>query len=491
MTRLDTILEGVDLISAAGVDVPVQAVSADSRRVWPGTAFVAIPGLIHDGAGFIPEAIKKGAAVIICNGRSTTRSMAENVRTPVVRVRHPRQALSRMAANFYGHPSKDLTVTGITGTNGKTTTAFLLNSILVTHGLKTGFIGTLGILGPGVEAGSSLTTPDSLELHQTLRLFLDGGITHAVMEVSSHALELNRVDDIQFDVAVFTNLSPEHLDFHLTMENYFRAKARLFSSLESGTTAVLNRSDPRYDALKSLTRARVVSYGGENSPVRFERWGMSRQGIQGTVTVEDRQVDIRSPLLGLHNLENILSSIAAAWVLGIPPESIQHGIEACTAVPGRVERITTPNGATVILDYAHTPDAYHKLFSSLQKLLPPGGRLWVIFGCGGDRDRKKRPLMAEAAEKYAHEIFVTPDNPRTEPLDAINEDIRRGFQKRTHRFFSNRAKAIHQAVAGLEPDDILAIVGKGRENYQLVGTEKVPHSDFDVVNQAIHENRFA
>lgn len=486
--RLRTILEGIDLISLAPVDVPVQAISADSRRIWPGTAFVAIPGLVHDGSGFIPEAIEKGAAVIICNGRSTTQALAKTVRTPVVHVPDPRRALSRMAANFYGHPSRELTVVGITGTNGKTTTAYLLNSILETHGLKTGLVGTLGITAPGVKADSSLTTPDSLQLHQTLRLFLDGGITHVVMEVSSHGLELNRVDDIKFGVAVFTNLTPEHLDFHLTMQDYFRAKARLFSALDAGAKAILNENDERFDEIRRLTPAQVIPFGGKDSPVRFEQWGMSREGIHGTVRVENERFDIHSLLVGVHNLENILSSVAAARALNIPIKSIQLGIEACTTVPGRVERITARNGATVVLDYAHTPDAYHKLFSSLTKLLPRGGRLWVIFGCGGDRDRTKRPLMAAAAEEYAHSIIVTPDNPRTESVDAINRDIKKGFKKTTHRFVSNRAEGIQQAMAQLKPDDILTIVGKGRENYQIIGTEKVPHSDFEVVNQAIHEN---
>ncbi|MFQ6616796.1 MAG: UDP-N-acetylmuramoyl-L-alanyl-D-glutamate--2,6-diaminopimelate ligase, partial [Fidelibacterota bacterium] len=490
MISLETILEGVDLLSPVPADVPVQAISADSRRIQPGTAFVAIPGLIHDGADFIPEAVRQGAAVIVCNGRSTTGSVAETVRTPVVQVRNPRQALSRMAANFYGHPSREMTMIGITGTNGKTTTAFLLNSILDTHGLKTGLMGTLGLRAPGVRADSILTTPDSLQLQQTLRFFLDGGITHVIMEVSSHALELNRVDTVEFDVAVFTNLSPEHLDFHLTMEDYFRAKARLFSSLDSGATAVLNGLDDRFESLRKMTPAKIVPYGSETSPVRFEQWGMSRDGIQGTVRVEKERFDIHSPLLGVHNLENILSSIAVAWSLGISIESIRGGIEACRSVPGRVERLTAPNGATVILDYAHTPDAYHKLLSSLKNLLPRNGRLWVIFGCGGDRDRQKRPLMAQAAEEYAHEILVTPDNPRTEPVDSINEDIKRGFHKNTHRFVSNRAKAIRQAIGQLKPDDILAIVGKGRENYQIVGGEKVRHSDFEVASQAIRSVGF-
>ncbi|MFQ6674297.1 MAG: Mur ligase family protein, partial [Fidelibacterota bacterium] len=310
--------------------------------------------------------------------------------------------------------------------------------------------------------------------------------THVVVEVSSHALELNRVDDVEFDHAVFTNLFQDHLDFHKTMEKYLTAKTKLFSMLPPGGKAILNADDERFGDVKAVTTAAVVSYSMEGrSTVHFKTWGLSHSGITGTLQAGEEEITVNSPLLGLHNLENILSAVAAAWTLEIPKEAIEQGIEACKTVPGRAERLAAGNGATVVIDYAHTPDAYHKLFSSLKHLLPPRGRLWIIFGCGGDRDRGKRPLMAGAAEEYGDVIFVTPDNPRWESVDEINGDIEAGFRKKTHTFYSNRARAIYDAVNQLDPDDILAIVGKGRENYQIVGGERIFHSDLQAVEKAI------
>lgn len=485
MERLTTILKGVDVITSVPFDVPVQSICSDSRHVWPGSIFVAVPGTVQDGTHYIPEAVHRGAAVIISDGHEESHLITQQSRTAVIRVQDPRRALSRMAANFYEHPSRYMTVIGITGTNGKTTTGHLLLSILEACDLKTGLIGTLGITAPGLEANSTLTTPDIIDLHKTLKLFLDGGITHVVMEVSSHALALNRVVDVEFDVAVFTNLSHDHLDFHKTMGDYFKAKARLFSLLPSGGTAILNASDERYEALKALTKAQVVSYsldGGFNSA--FQNWGMTSNGITGTILIGSKTINVHSPLLGFHNLENILSAVTTAWSLGIPDEMIERGIEACEWIPGRMERFTTKNGSTVIIDYAHTPDAYHKLFLSLKSILSKKGRLWVIFGCGGDRDHEKRPLMASMVEQYADKVLVTPDNPRTESLETIYADIEAGFKK-NHTFYTDRSQAIHETIAKLRPGDILAIVGKGRENCQLVGKRRIPYSDYETVKKAI------
>lgn len=489
MQRLISLLEGVTTVSDVALDIPVQSVSADSRHIWPGSAFVAIPGLTEDGSLYIPEAIKRGAAVIISNGRRGDDSDAD-MKTPLIRVTDPRQALSRIAANFYRHPSEELTMIGITGTNGKTTVSYLLNSIFEAYELQTGVMGTLGIHAPGMEAPSTLTTLDSLDLHKTLRLLVDGNVTHVVMEVSSHALELNRVDDVKFDVAVYTNLSQDHLDFHGTMDNYFEAKARLFRMLPSDCKAILNSSDDRFDTLKSLTDAKITSYAvnGE-ADITYTEWGMSHTGITGTVRVGGEEVYVNSPLMGVHNLENILAAAATAWALAIPVDAIERGIGACTLIPGRSERFLLRNGASVVVDYAHTPDAYHKLFSSLRTLLPESGRLFIIFGCGGERDHDKRPLMAEAAEQYAHRTLVTPDNPRTESIDSINRDIAAGFKGDRYTFHDDRADAIRIAVKELQQDDILAVVGKGRENCQIVGRERIPYSDITVVEKIIEEEQ--
>ena len=487
MEKLTSILNGVDLISDIPIDVPIQSICADSRRVWPGSIFVAIHGTQQDGTKFIPEALAKGATAVVSNGDRIDAEVTSN--SPLIRVQDPRQALSQMAANYYDNPSAVMTVIGVTGTNGKTTTCHILYDILETYGLKVGIMGTLGAKSQGMEASTSLTTPDSLELQRLLSLFRDGGVTHVIMEVSSHSLEMQRVSNVLFDYAVFTNLTQDHLDFHVTMENYFQAKSKLFSMVNSEGKTILNSADPWAEELRKFCSSPVVSCAIEgDEDVHFEEWGMSRDGITGTIVLGDRKISVNSALLGVHNLENILSAAATAWSMGIPLEAIEAGITACSSIPGRMEQFTTRNGATVVVDYAHTPDAYEKLFTSLKSLLTDGGKLWVIFGCGGDRDHDKRPLMAEKAEAYANKIFVVPDNPRMESQENINMEIESGFSQKKHEILKSRTSAIVGVITQMDSDDILAVVGKGRANFEIVGTEHIPYSDVDTVLKAIDEN---
>ncbi len=488
MNNLHHILNGVKTVSDTSFNIPVQSICVDSRHVWPGSAFVAIPGTIVDGSNFISDAIHRGAAVVISpdDNRNVERYKPN---TPLVIVKHPRCALSRIAANFYDHPSRQLTVIGITGTNGKTTTSYILYSILKTYGIKAGLIGTLGAMAEGFKADTQLTTPDSIDLHRILHLFVKGGITHVVMEVSSHSMAQNRVDDVEFDFAVFTNLTQDHLDYHKTMDNYFKAKSRLFSMIPATGKAVINADDHYFENLKKITKASPVSFKKDGkADVTYQSWGMSREGITGIIKIHNKTLNIISPLIGIHNIENILSAVSTAWALGIPDKAIEQGILECENVPGRVESFSLKNGATVIIDYAHTPDAYQKLLSSLRMLLNKEGELRVVFGCGGDRDSEKRPLMASVAETYTDYVFVTPDNPRTESIEKINKDIAAGFEKNNHTFYSNRADAIRNAISQMKPNDILAILGKGRENYQIFGTKKIPYSDIEVINRANNEN---
>jgi UDP-N-acetylmuramoyl-L-alanyl-D-glutamate--2,6-diaminopimelate ligase len=289
-------------------------------------------------------------------------------------------------------------------------------------------------------------------------------------------------------MAVFTNFSQDHLDFHKSMDNYFQAKSRLFAMLSSDKCAVLNTDDPKSAELEKVTDARVITYAMEaDADVIFSDWGMSIDGISGTVETGGETIHISSPLMGSYNLHNILAAVATATVLEVPVDAIESGVQSLVTVPGRVERMKSHNGAIVIVDYAHTPDAYNKLFSSLKTLLPRGNRLGVIFGCGGDRDQEKRPLMAAEAEAYADKIYVAPDNPRTESIDTINKDIARGFKKESHSFHTDRGEAIREAVAWLKPEDILVIVGKGREDYQITGAERMHHSDVETVKQIVKE----
>ena len=488
MASIESLLQGVEVVEQSPVAIPVNAVTADSRHVWPGSAFVAVDGTADNGLNYVHDAIDLGAALIISKGGPKADDLLTGINTPTVKVRDVRKALSKIAANLHGRPSENLTVIGITGTNGKTTTGFLLDAILRAEGLGTGLIGTLGVSAPGLEAKTGLTTPDSLELQRTLALFADGGLTHSVVEVSSHALELERVADVDFDLAVFTNFSQDHLDFHKNMDDYFRAKSKLFSSLSADKLAIINADDPRASELLELTSAQTVTYGFDGkADVKFEEWGMSIDGITGTIKCDRETIHISSPLIGSYNLHNILAAVAAAQALAIPADSIAKGISSLHLVPGRVEQMKSHNGATIIVDYAHTPDAYQKLFSSLSVLLPRGRRLGVVFGCGGDKDRDKRPLMAAAAESFADRLFVAPDNPRSEPIDAINKDIAAGFKKESHTFFDDRTAAIREAVAWLEPGDILAVVGKGREDCQIVGTERTEYSEVETVKQIVKE----
>tara|TARA_B100000315_G_scaffold62791_1_gene56999 strand:- start:10774 stop:12237 length:1464 start_codon:yes stop_codon:yes gene_type:complete len=480
MKTLTSLLKGVNVTTRLPLDIPVGSVTSDSRHVWPGAAFVAIPGTKLNGNHYIPDAIQRGAAVIISN--ASDPKFLQNVMTPVVEVDNPRKALSIMAANFYKHPSHDMEVIGVTGTNGKTTTAYLIRSILSADDKKTGIIGTLGISGPGIDSSASLTTPDAMDLQKILKLFHDSGVTHVVMEVSSHALELNRVDDVEFDLAVFTNLSQDHLDFHGSMEEYFKAKTKLFQNLQKGAVAVINSDDEKASELLKISNAKNVCFSKEgSSQVHFENWGMSKNGITGIISTESGKLNISSSLVGTYNLENILAAVTAGSEMGISHEVIEKGITACSQVPGRTELFKMTNGGTVILDYAHTPDAFTKLFATLKMLLNDNGKMWVIFGCGGERDKEKRPLMAKEAERFANHIFITPDNPRTEEIEKINEDISNGFKENKHHFFESRGKAISEAMGKLGPNDILAVLGKGREHYQMIGSEKIPYSDYDTI----------
>tara|TARA_B100000700_G_C15062948_1_gene867188 strand:- start:1659 stop:3137 length:1479 start_codon:yes stop_codon:yes gene_type:complete len=488
MHSIEALLKGIDIVKGSSINIPVNTVTADSRHVMPGSMFVALEGTSDNGLNYVQDAVNQGAAVILSNGGAKADDVLTGLKTPTVRVNNIRNALSGIAANLHGKPSEKLAVIGITGTNGKTTTGYLLDSIMKSANKNSGLIGTLGVLGPGLEAHTELTTPDSLELQRTLALFLDGGLTHAVIEVSSHALELERVAHVDFDLAIFTNFSQDHIDFHGNMDSYFAAKTKLFSNLSSNKYAILNANDPKSAEIKNLTKAKILKYGiNVDADVQFKNWGMSIDGIVGTVDLMGEKLNISSKLIGLYNLQNILAAITAAKAIEIPSKNIQKGINSLNCIPGRVEQINSPNGATIIVDYAHTPDAFIKLFSSLSELLPHGGRLGVVFGCGGNRDKEKRPLMAIAAETFANQIFLTPDNPRNEKIDNINSEIIKGFKKRNFSIYNDRADGIRSAIEWTKSGDILAILGKGRENFQITGPKKKHHSDIETVNNFIKE----
>ncbi|NOZ04077.1 MAG: UDP-N-acetylmuramoyl-L-alanyl-D-glutamate--2,6-diaminopimelate ligase [FCB group bacterium] len=476
---LNRLVAGLTPSSKTLPAIEVLGVTSHTDDVRPGYLFIAIPGTRADGHNYIPTAIDRGAVAVITNGRDLG-----DLPVPQIKVANPRRAASLIAAEFFDHPSRKMTVIGVTGTNGKTTTASLIFSILKTAGLKTAQMGTLGLIAEDFPRQKTLTTMEPVALQETFHRLVRHGFTHLVMEVSSHALQQYRVADVDFNLAIYTNLTPEHLDYHHTMEEYFHAKAKLFKMLSITATAVVNVDDRYGEAIKSESTAPVVTTSiASEADVHFTRIDSTLDGIKGEIRAGEHRYQIESSLIGSFNLENILSGVAAAHILGLPPTAIETGIKACTVVPGRMEIITTPSGNKVIVDYAHTPDAYEKVLSTIRKLAPEGCQITVVFGAGGDRDASKRPLMAAIAESYATRCFVAPDNPRFEDPAQINAEVVKGFTRDCYTIFEDRGQALRKALNEMNPGDIVVVLGKGRENYQEIRGERIPYSDFEIIEE--------
>ena len=479
----------------------VTGVAYHSGEVEPGGVFVALKGVRTDGHRFIYEAIRRGAAAIV-----TEQELEAPAGVTVVRVAQARRALAHLSAAFYGHPSRELTLVGITGTNGKTSTAYLLEAILSRAGHNVGVLGTINYRAGQKTWPAPVTTPESLDLQRLLRAMRSEGVSHVCMEVSSHALDLNRVDRSAFDVGVFTNLSQDHLDYHRDLEDYFAAKSRLFLEiLGNGAAApglaVLNLDDPRGHELHRRVRVPVLTYGCHpDSQVRPLIYKFRPDGIKARLTSPMGEMEIDSPLVGPFNLSNILAAAATALGLGLAPEAVARGISALTGVPGRLERFGRPAGPGVFVDYAHTPAALSQALGALQQL--DFARIITVFGCGGDRDRKKRPLMGRAAAAGSQLVVVTSDNPRSEEPLAIIQEIEPGIKaagldkiteaaakqgKRGYLVVPDRREAIRLAVSLARPGDAVLVAGKGHENYQIWGSERRHFDDREEVAEALKE----
>ncbi|MFN3133944.1 MAG: UDP-N-acetylmuramoyl-L-alanyl-D-glutamate--2,6-diaminopimelate ligase [Candidatus Kryptonium sp.] len=464
----------------------VSGIAYDSREVDEGELFVAIKGLNVDGHRFIPEAVLGGAVAIILEDDLIDDNYFIERNVAKIVVPDSRKALAVASSVFYGFPSQKLKLIGVTGTNGKTTTTHLIKSILEFGGMKAGLIGTINYVIGDEIIPAGQTTPESLEINRFISKMVEKGISSCVMEVSSHALALDRVYGLDFDVGVFTNLTHDHLDFHQTFEAYFQAKKILFDSLKQSAYAVYNIDDPHGERIVADTKAMKLSYGkNERADVRIKEF---RLGFDGTYVIVQvptgAELEISSKLIGEFNVYNISSAVAVGYILGIELEDIKRGIEAVESVKGRFERIVSPDGYTVIIDYAHTPDALEKCIDAILKMREQlgGGKLITVFGCGGDRDKSKRPIMGRISTEKSDITVITSDNPRFEDPEGIISDILKGVKENSvYYVFVDRKEAIERALEMAERNDIVLIAGKGHEEYQIIRDIKVPFSDSQVV----------
>jgi UDP-N-acetylmuramoyl-L-alanyl-D-glutamate--2,6-diaminopimelate ligase len=489
------LLDGAEVLAHSG-DPGVSGVEYDSRRVKPGCLFVAMRGEASDGNRFIDSAIAAGAVAVV------TDSVAEKARQGVAWavVPHGRRALARLSANFYKKPAERLAVTGITGTNGKSTTAFLVESILAAAGRKSALIGTIEYHVAGKVLPAPHTTPEALELNRILNAALGQGATDAVMEVSSHALAQERVHGVPFDVAVFTNLTRDHLDYHKTMEDYFAAKRVLFEGCGTDAPrAVVTNIDDDYGVkLAQFSRKRspvVLKYGWERGDLHAERVDITPRGTRLDLVTPAGQLAVFSPMIGRVNVYNILAAAAASLARGCATESIVRGIETLTHVPGRFERVDCGQPFTVVVDYAHTDDALRNLTALAREFISRGGskaRVLTLFGCGGDRDRAKRPLMGEAAGRGSDFVVLTSDNPRSEDPRVIMNDALVGLQKTGVKYAveADRRLAVSLAIGEARPADIVLLAGKGHEKVQVTREGPRPFDDVEVAREALRAAGF-
>jgi UDP-N-acetylmuramoyl-L-alanyl-D-glutamate--2,6-diaminopimelate ligase len=463
----------------------ISSLEYDSRRASGECVFFALPGVKTDGNRFVGQAVSRGAVAVVSE-QPRPADLDDSVIW--IRVTAARRALALAAGNFYAQPSQALDLVGVTGTNGKTTTTFLIDSILRAAGRRTGLFGTVLYRTPGRAALASNTTPESLELARLLAELRDEGGTAAVLEVSSHALAMDRVWGFRFAAAVFTNLTRDHLDFHETMDNYFAAKRVLFEGTGAGAprVGVINGDDPRGRELTGLCE-RTLTYGlAEGADVRASEYRLSTDGLEFTAGTPAGEIELRSRLVGRFNVSNILAATATAVALGVDHRAIAEGIARMTSVPGRFERVEAGQPFLVVVDYAHTDDALVRLIETARELKLPG-RILALFGAGGDRDRTKRPLMGEAAGRGADLVVVTSDNPRSEDPQAIVNDILPGVERTgtPHLVEVDRALAIEKILAEARPGDMVLIAGKGHETYQILGDRTIAFDDRHVARQAL------
>jgi UDP-N-acetylmuramoyl-L-alanyl-D-glutamate--2,6-diaminopimelate ligase len=515
--ELRKLVKGVEIEKTTGdMEKEIKGIAYHSGQVREGFLFSAIRGLAVDGHQFIDEAIQRGASAVILERARETGA------TTII-VPNSRKALARVSANYYGNPSSEVTLIGITGTNGKTTTTYLLESILKAAGFQVGVIGTINYRYGQKETPAPNTTPESLDLQRVLREMVTGGVTHVIMEVSSHGLDLDRVFACHFDGAVFTNFTSDHLDYHKTLEQYFEGKRKLFSEALTQSPkvrkfAVTNDDDPRGGAMVEGIDAAILRYGlNSSTSISADQVRSTFEGLSCRIRTPKGEFSVRSKLIGRYNLYNILAAVATGLGIGLPLLTLKEGVEALTGVSGRFERVENPKGIHVIVDYAHTQDALERILLGVRSILAEGNakegasdkrrgdrKIITVFGCGGDRDRTKRPTMGEVAGRYSDLSVLTSDNPRTEDPLAIMKEVEVGLRSlclnewsrngmrswRTEKGYlkiPDRREAIRMAIRLAQPSDIVLIAGKGHEDYQIIGKEKFPFDDRVEVRKALEE----
>jgi UDP-N-acetylmuramoyl-L-alanyl-D-glutamate--2,6-diaminopimelate ligase len=461
-----------DLMGNGAPELEISGLAYSSQSVTPGTLFFCVPGFTSDGHDFAPDAVARGAVALVCQ-----RALGLGV--PEVVVDDVRAAMGPAAARFYGDPTAELEVVGVTGTNGKTTTAFLVRHLLEADGRGCGLLGTVKRVVAGREEEVERTTPEAIDLQATFRAMLDGGDRACAMEVSSHALELGRVAGIRFACRVFTNLTQDHLDFHETMDAYFAAKRRLF---DDGGPAVVNVDDEYGRRLAAEVRATTFAID-RDADYRALDVDFDLMGSRFRCATPAGELELTSPLPGLFNVQNVLAAVAAVHVLGVPLETVAEALPRFGRVPGRFEPVDEGQDFGVLVDYAHTPEALENVLRAARPVT--AGRLHVVFGAGGDRDRGKRPLMGDAARRLADRLLVTSDNPRSEVPDAIIDEVMEGAGPDAERM-TDRREAIAQAIESAQAHDVVVIAGKGHEQGQeFENGRKEPFDDVEVAREAL------
>lgn len=487
MMNLKDLLNGVKFTTKDDISaLKINSVTSDSRTVTDGDTFIAVNGYSIDGHKFIKEAISKGAKVILAEKDFDSPPGIKKILIDDVR-----KSLPAITNNFYKCPSEKLKMIGVTGTNGKTTITYIIESILKNAGREAGVIGTINYRFKDKILTAKNTTPGPLELGGILKAMADEGLSHVVMEVSSHSLDQHRVDGLSFDTAIFTNITSEHLDYHRTIRNYFNAKAKLFDRLKTDGVAILNNDDKKVAGLKRSMKRKVITYGiKEDADITAKAIRLSLDDCAFSVVAPNGSVEIKTGLIGAHNISNILASVAAAFAEGLDLATIKRGVESLKAVPGRLELIDSKQPFRVFVDYAHTEDALYNTLSILRNLATKD--IITVFGCGGNRDKTKRPLMGKVACRFSDKVIITSDNPRFEEPNQIIKEIESGIKAAYSNYdvVEDRHSAIERALSLASQDDIVVIAGKGHEKYQITKDRTLPFDDCEVVRSILNDKKY-